>query len=76
MGGSALWLDGLYIRLTTPRAGEMQPFIEANDDAAVWMTGLTLQGNGDGVSDGYLSGGLFSRGSMYAEGAAAANFIK
>lgn len=70
---SKLWLDGLYVRLTTPRdtSGVFDGFILVSGSGAeVWMTGVTLQGNGDKVRDCDDCG---LRGSIdaavYAEGA-------
>lgn len=68
---SKLWLDGLYVRLATPRctAGIGDALLEVWYGAEVWMTDITLQGNGDSVHDclrGWLF--VFGAGSVYAEG--------
>jgi hypothetical protein len=70
-----LWLDSLYVRLTTPRdaGGVFYGFIQVGFEAAVWMTGVTLQGNGDGVEDCWACGLIFwAKARVYAEGAASA----
>ena len=68
-----LWLDGLYVRLTSPRDGrDFYVFLFADSPAEVWMTGVTLQGNGDGERD-CSDCGVISRGHVYAEGAATAS---
>lgn len=52
-----LWLDRLYIRLSNPRdAGEFDSFLKIREDANLWMTTVTLQGNGDGVLDCFECG--------------------
>jgi hypothetical protein len=41
---SRLWLHGFYIRLSMPRAGQFQHFLEAvGEKAQLWMTLVTLQ---------------------------------
>lgn len=72
--GSQLWLDELYVRLTTPRNEEIGSNmirvagISTGAVGEVWMTGVTLQGNGDGERDSGMHMG--TKGAMYAEGAA------
>lgn len=65
-------MDGLYIRLTSPEDSQdgFSEFINAQfSDAEVWMTGVTLQGNGDGQRDCSSCGLLVgSDASVYAEG--------
>ena len=63
-----LWLDNLYVRLTSPRDVNFLHFLAAYEDAELWMTGVTLQGNGDGERDCDHCG-IQSAGSVYAEGA-------
>lgn len=80
--GVELWLDGLYFRLTTPReiAGEKDGFNFNNylinlqgDTTELWMTNVTLQGNGDGVQDCDDCALSLHKGvAVYAEGAATA----
>lgn len=81
---SNLWLDGLYVRLTSPRLEfrtdgyrpDFSEFIRVDgsciDDTQVWMTNMTLQGN-QGGNQGvpYCEDcGLTVRwsGGVYAEG--------
>lgn len=54
-----LWLDALYVRLTTPRNADegfaqliyLGRISELSDEEDLWMTDVTLQGNGDGEPD-------------------------
>jgi hypothetical protein len=71
---SQLWLDSLYFRLTNPQKGSFDQFVIVKGPIAeVWMTSVTLQGNGDFVQDcvdcGFtvLNGGkLFAGGTFPA----------
>ena len=70
VGGTKLWLDGLYVRLTDPRNGPFFRFIEVGyTTGQLWMTGLTLQGNGDDVLDCYTCGLDLWSSAVYAQGA-------
>jgi hypothetical protein len=68
-----LWLDGLYVRYR--RTGRFRPDANGNHLAqpfienwgSLWMTAITLQGDGDGISDCYCCG-LRINGKLYAEG--------
>lgn len=46
-------MDNVYVRLTEPREIEsLHQFIDVRESQArVWMTNMTLQGNGDGSPD-------------------------
>jgi hypothetical protein len=45
--GAEVWVDGLYVRLGTPRQEEFQEFVAAKGkDTMLWLTQVTLQGNG------------------------------
>lgn len=75
---SQVWLDGLYVRLTTPRdteTGLFGSFISlGTNESQVWMTDVTLQGNGNGMrvcDECALS--VWLEGSAYAQGAATAH---
>ena len=68
---SSLWLDGLYMRLTMPRDtdGEFLEFIDSGSGTqGLYMTGLTLQGNGDGVQDCFSCALFVDSSSVLAEG--------
>ena len=70
VGGTKLWLDGLYVRLTTPRDDVFFRFIEVGETIGeLWMTNVTLQGNGDGALDCYTCGLDLWSSAVYAEGA-------
>lgn len=70
IGGTSLWLDGLYVRLTEPRGDPFFRFVEIGEETGqLWMTGVTLQGNGDGVLDCYTCALDLWAASVYAEGA-------
>ena len=70
VGGTSLWLDGLYVRLTEARDETFFRFIEVGDTTGqLWMTGMTLQGNGDGVLDCYTCGLDLWSSAVYAKGA-------
>jgi hypothetical protein len=69
--GSQLWLDGLYVRYR--RTGRydryklINPFIFYF--GSLWMTAVTLQGDGDGILDCQEDCGVYLQyGKMYAEG--------
>ena len=62
-----LWLDRLYIRLTSPKNGFMLEFVCADNSSELWMTEVTFQGNGDGEHD-CVSCRLRSDGLVYAKG--------
>ena len=69
---SSLWLDGLYMRLTSPRDsdGEFLEFIDSSTATeGLYMTGVTLQGNGDGVQDCFSCAIFVDSSAVYAEGA-------
>ena len=72
---SKLWLDGLYFRMVEEHREE-----EAHEEylrsiarvihsarSDVWMTGVTLQANGDIMRD--ITGQTIAVGGLYAEGA-------
>ena len=64
-----LWLDGLYVRLTSPREAEFSQFLSTVSNAQLWMTGVTLQGNGDGQRDCFNCGvEASSAAPVYAAG--------
>lgn len=64
-----LWLDRLYVRLTTPRGDlEFPRILWAASPAGLWMTGVTLQGNSDGVRDCDTCA-LDAKGLVHADGA-------
>ena len=73
------WLHGLYVRLTILETGEFNSLILGEPDPTaftqnsvtgprLWMTEVTLQGNGDGVRDCHACG-LFFWGLVFAQGA-------
>ena len=70
----SLWLDGLYVRLTSPRGVIYLSLISSmsGTETQLWMTGVTLQGNGDGVFDCWVCGMLVT-GSLHANGAVLSN---
>jgi hypothetical protein len=66
-----LWLDRLYMRITDPRDGlPFDSFIRVDySGAELWVTGVTMQGNGDGIRDCWgCAMGAFREGRVYAEG--------
>jgi hypothetical protein len=64
--GGKLWLDSLYVRRTTQVTGSVFSLLQVlGSDAEMWMTGVTLQGNGDGMN-------VEDQARVYAEGAASA----
>jgi hypothetical protein len=64
---SQLWLDGLYVRYRrTACVDEFYEFLKT--ESKMWMTAVTLQGDGDGVDDCDTCG-VCSGGQVYAEGA-------
>jgi hypothetical protein len=64
---SQLWLDGLYVRYRrTARVDEFYNYLKT--ESKMWMTAVTLQGDGDGVDD-CKTCGVWSTGQVYAEGA-------
>jgi hypothetical protein len=64
---SQLWLDGLYVRYSrTARVDSFYEFLFTY--GKMWMTAVTLQGNGDGVDD-CTTCGVWSGGQVNAEGA-------
>ena len=64
---SQLWLDGLHVRLTSPRGADFTSLVWTGSNAELWMTGVTLQGNGDGVRDCWHCG-FSGSGMLHAEG--------
>lgn len=46
-----LWLDALRVRLTSLRDDELQQLLASAPGSELWMTKVTLQGNGDGECD-------------------------
>ena len=49
-----IWLDALYFRLTTPRFEEFKTFVRFTPlfmYGDLFMTEVTMQGNGDGLLD-------------------------
>jgi hypothetical protein len=60
-----LWIDRVYLRLKRLFRDNVPRMIEALDSARLWMTNVTLQG--DGNADRNCQG-LFVSGSVYAEG--------
>jgi hypothetical protein len=61
-----LWLDGLYVRYRcTTRADSFYNFIAVSGQ--LWMTAVTLQGDGNGVPD-CASCGIRTDRHSYAEG--------
>ena len=67
-----LWLDNLYVRLTVPVHDSFDELIAGGSSSNMWMTNVTLQGNGEGNFDCY-SCGLSTSGSLYAYGSAASS---
>jgi hypothetical protein len=79
---SQLWLDGLYVRYRSTgrlmvghrgtsgfwRTAGYYSFIKIHNLGSLWMTAVTLQGDGDGIFD-CESCGLLTLGKVYAEGA-------
>lgn len=67
---SKLWLDGLYVRLTSPRGEDgFAELIYIQPSGELWMTDVTLQGNGNSDFGADCSNcGMDVRGSVYAEG--------
>ena len=75
-----LWLDGLYVRLKDVRDPEGifgQIIGVGRSNLQVWMTNITLQGNGDGVQDcSYCGLYIWWSASGYCEGAVPALPLK
>jgi hypothetical protein len=68
---SQLWLDGIYVRYrrtgrVTSSEGHCNGFIF--NQGSLWMTAVTLQGDGDSSSDCTVCG-LVNSGDVYVEGA-------
>lgn len=47
MAQSNAWLDNLYFRARSSRAAPAPVVLTADDGARVWMTNITIQGDGD-----------------------------
>lgn len=62
----SLWLDGLYIRLK--RVGQHVPISYISAESTMWMTHVTIQGDGANASTG--SAVMTTFGTFYAEGTA------
>lgn len=60
-----LWLDGLYFRITTHTT--LFRYIGTVQGAELWLTRVTLQGNGDGFHN-MTALQLAQRSSAYVEG--------
>ena len=68
----SLVLRSLHVRLGVPRSGSFKAFLHVKKkDAKVWMMGVTLQGNGDGVQDCidcgmavYIGAYVFAQGAL------------
>lgn len=69
-----MWLDNLYVRTTTPRQANLFQFLNIyGEDAQLWMTNVTMQGNGDGQSDCNNCGlQVAVNAAVFAEGASVA----
>lgn len=71
-----LWLDNLYVRLKDVRDEEGmfgQIIGIGRSKVEVWMTNLTLQGNGDGIQDcSYCGIYIWWTAGGYCEGAVTA----
>ena len=65
-----LVLHSLHVRLGVPRSGSFKAFIHVKKKAAkLWMMGVTLQGNGNGVQDCIDCGmSVYIGAYVYAEG--------
>ena len=77
MAGTKVWLEGLYIRMAESRAGanapipELIPVGDSPGDIApeVWMSNVSLQGNGGAEQECQWCGLRANNASVYAEGA-------
>lgn len=80
--GSRVWLEGLYIRMVTSRGGAAYPIgelIPIGDKPGlitpqVWMTNVTLQGNGGAQQECEWCGLRATEASVYAEGVLLSGF--
>ena len=70
-GGGNMWLDNLYVRLKSSSTTTYAQLVAVVSTGQLWMTGVTLQGNGDGRDD-CSTCGLWSTGLVHAYGAATA----
>lgn len=68
---SKLWLEGFYFRLAEPRLGTFDQFVLVTGSIAeLWMTHVTMQGNGNDVQDCIDCGvAVRGEGSVYGGGA-------
>lgn len=68
---SNLWLNNIYFRLTNPRSGTFDQIVLVTGPLAkVWMTDVTMQGNGDLVQDCIDCGvTVRAQGNMFVGGA-------
>lgn len=68
---SQLWLDRIYFRLGNGPSGTFDQFVLVTGTIAeLWMTHVTMQGNGDNIQDCIDCGfAVRSGGSMFASGA-------
>lgn len=63
-----LWIENVYVRMVTPSSGALDPLLTA-ERSSVWMTNVTLQGDGDKSTDCTLCGfSAFGSSKLYAEG--------
>lgn len=82
---SEVWLDSLYVRLVLPRNQTFFEFvfvqgggdIRVGPSAALYMTNVTMQGNGDDAVDCVDCGvGVSFNSGVYAEGMLCASFFR
>lgn len=63
-----LWMDMLYKSEDESIFYSMHEMLRA-ENSNVWLTNVTLQGDGDGTPDCFICGVLADRGSVYVKGA-------
>lgn len=66
--GPSLWIDNIFFRLhKSTDEKRIAPFVDFST-ADVWMTKVTMQGDGDGIPDCTICGFYSVFGAIYAEG--------
>lgn len=69
VSGIPMWLDSVYLRML-PSPGSYLPPILSTSDTSLWMTNVSLQGDGDGVKDCPVCGFIASdQSDVFAKGA-------
>ena len=70
VNGTKLWIDNLHIRLTVARDDQFSHLVEVRGASGeLWMTNMSIQGNGDGVRDCWACGlYAWEAGKTYVSG--------